>query len=230
MRRVLALAIVLVGMFLSLAASAAPKPLVEFVTANVKEHAVELHVKTSLREPVIATNAAPIMPPNFQREELAAAMEKFGPYLLEHVQVLVQGRALPGKVTGTKILEPADGGVHEKTGLDDARGQVDITYELGSADPLTISFDVLGNNPDYTVVYSFDVKGPRSQHADLANGTRFTFDVVEAQLSAERGAPRVGHGGPVRKGPPLGSAALGLAIFAGICYIGWSVIKKRMGR
>lgn len=230
MRRLVSLVIVIVGIFLGSRASAAPKPLVEFVTANVKEHSVELHVKTSLHEPVITSKAAPMMPPTFSREELTAAIEKFGPYLLEHVHVLVQGRALPGKVTGTKLLEPADGGVHEKTGLDDARAQVDILYELGSVDPLTISFDVLGNNPDYTVVYSFDVKGPRSQHADLANGTRFTFDVVEAQISAERGAPRVGHGGPVRKGPPLGSAALGLAIFAGICYIGWSVIKKRMGR
>lgn len=216
-------------------ASAAPAALVEFVNVDVKEHEVDMHVKTSLREAVVATGATPTMPPRFSREELEGVLQRFAPYLVEHVHVLARGRALPGKIAATKLLDAPDAGADAKTGLEDAHGQVDLVFEIGTTDPLTLSFDVLGDKQDapggpFTVLYSVDVHGPHSQHADLAQGTTTTFDVVEASIPAERGAPRVGSGRGARRGPPLGSAALGLAIFAGILYIGWSVVKKRLRR
>jgi hypothetical protein len=215
--------------------AAAPQAFVEFVAIEVKEHQIDLRFKTSLREAAVATGAAPMMPPTFQREELDDALKRFGTYLVDHVHVLARGRALPGKVVATRIVSTPDGGVSMASGLDESRAEVDLVYELGTSDPLTISFDVLADMESapgvpWSVVYSVDVRGPRSQHADLGQGTSFTFDVVEANIPAEKGAPRVGGGGARRSGPPLGGAAIGLAIFCGLLYIGWSVIKKRMGR
>lgn len=210
------------------ARAAGDKVLVEIVHAEVHEHDVELKVTTSLKEPVVATDSKPTMPPMFSRMELEGVLGKWGDYFTQHAHLIARTKPIAGKVTATKIVEKFDAPIQENE-LERVHGELTISYALAGDDPITISFDVL-DDKNVTVAYAFDVHGPRSKKADLAPHEQLTFDVAEPTGGGGANTgPRLGTSTQRRRAIPTGTA-IGAVIFIGIIYIAWSVIKKRMKR
>jgi hypothetical protein len=207
-------------------ADAADKVLIEIVKVEVHEHDVELHVTTSLKEPVVATDSKPTMPPMFSRMELDGVLGKWGAYFMDHAHLIVRTKPLLGKVTATKIVEAFDAPIQENE-LERVHGELTIVYTMPADDPITASFDVL-DEKGLSVAYVLDVHGPRSKKADLAPHEQYTFDVAEPQGGGGANTgPRLGTSTQRRRAIPTGTA-IGAIIFIGIIYVAYSVIKKRM--
>jgi hypothetical protein len=215
------------------AAAAEQQVLLETVKAEVHEKEVELRVTTTLREPVTATDAKPAMPPIFTRMELEGVLGRWGTYLLDHAHLLARAKPITGKVGATRIVEAFDAPIQQSE-LERVHGEVTLVYALGGDDPITISFDVLGDREiapgvPWPILYAFDVHGPRSKHVDLARDEPFTFDVAEPSGTPVGAGPRLDSTTARRRRIPTGTA-IGAIIFLAILYIGYSVLKKRMGR
>jgi hypothetical protein len=209
-------------------ARAADKVLVEIVKAEVHEHDVELRVTTSLKEPVVATDSKPTMPPMFSRMELEGILAKWGAYFMEHAHLIVRTKPITGVLKSTKIVEAFDAPIQEGE-LERVHGEITIVYALAGDDPITISFDVL-DDKGVAIAYAFDVHGPRSKKVDLAPHEAFTFDVAEPTGGGGANTgPRLGTSTQRKRAIPTGTA-IGAVIFIAILYIAYSVIKKRMKR
>jgi hypothetical protein len=230
---VLALALAFALVLTAPPAFAAQELLAEVVNADVHDHDVSVRVRTSLREPVAATDAKPTMPPLFAREELAGVVERYGPYLVDHVHLVTRNKPLVGKLTSAKLVDEIPAPV-QVSDLERFHAEYVIVYPIETQDPITISFDVLGDRElvpgvPWPIAYSFDVHGPRSRHADLANHATYTFDVVEGSSAGGQG-PRADGTTGRRRGNIGGSALVGGIIFASILYIAYSIIQKRRRR
>jgi hypothetical protein len=127
------------------AAALAATPLAEIVTGTVDEHELRLHVRSTLREPVLAAKAAPMMAPFFAKTELEDALQKYGPYLLEHVHVQARAKVLPGKVVSAQLMDAIDAPVNQATDLEKHFADVELAWTTETQDPLTLSFDILAD-------------------------------------------------------------------------------------
>jgi hypothetical protein len=222
MSRVVAALLTFVLLLFTSIASAAP--FAEIVTGEADEHEVRLHIKSTLREPVIATKAAPVMPPFFAKTELEAALEKYGAYLLDHVHVQARARTVTGKVVGTKLLDAIDAPVNQTTDLEKHFAEVDLAYTTETQDPISLSFDVLADQ-NMEALYSVDVRGRKHWKADLTSGNAIVLDIAEPAAPAN--ARERLEGGPApRRSRASSFGFAGLAMLVAISVIGWEIWKR----
>ncbi len=232
-----ALSALLLGMVLLLASGAAraaqQQMLVEVVHVEVHEKELEVKVTSTLKEPVAATDSKPAMPPIFTRMELDGVLGKWAPYLLAHVHLLARAKPIEGKVGATKIVEAFDAPI-QMSELERVHGEVTLTYALAGDDPITASFDVLGDKEiapgvPWPIAYTLDVHGPKSKKAELVANEQATFDVAEPSDKPTGSRPGLYQSGHRTRAIPTGTA-IGAVIFIAILYIAYSVLKKRFHR
>jgi hypothetical protein len=209
--------------------AAAAAPLAEIVTGEVDEHELHLHLRSTLREPVLATHAVPTMPPFFAKAEMDTAIASYGPYVLEHVHVQDRAKPLAGKVVAARALDALDGPLNQSTDLDKHFAEVDLVYTLTSQDPLVLSFDLLADREaspgiPLRTLYSVDVKGRKKWHAELETGASTTIDVAEPG-SVGRSERLESRSGPRRRtASTIGFA--GVAILVALATIGYSILQR----
>jgi hypothetical protein len=209
--------------------AAAAAPLAEIVTGEVDEHELHLHLRSTLREPIVATRAVPTMPPFFAKAEVEAALAAYGPYVLEHVHVQDRAKPLAGKVVAARPLDPLDGPLNQATDLEKHFAEVDVVYTLTSQDPLVLSFDLLADREaapgvPLRTIYSVDVKGRKKWHAELETGASTTLDIAEpGSVGRSEGI----DSGPARRRRTASTIGFtGVAILVALATIGYSILQR----
>jgi len=207
--------------------------LADVVKAEVKDKEIVIAITTTLEEPVAATESKPAMPPIFTRMELDGVLAKWGPYLLAHTHLIARAHPIEGKVVGTKLVEAVDQPI-PMSEVGRVHGEVTLSYARAGDDPITISFDVLGDKEiapgvPWPIVYDLDVHGPKSKHAELVINEQLTFDVAEPSDKPTGTGPGLYGSSHKTRALPTGTA-IGAIIFIAILYIAYSVLKKRFHR
>jgi hypothetical protein len=226
-----ALAVLVAALFAVGVARAAPINVVEIVNVDLKEKERELHVRvrSSLREMTVATEAKPTMAPFFAKPELEEACAKYGNYVLPHTQLLARTTPVTGKLVDAKLVGSIEGPVHQTNDLDKYHCEAHLLYPVESNEPLTLSFDLLNDKPDYAVGYSVDIRALRMSHSDLTTGGKVTFDVADNAVVAQNTPGLKSTNTPIRtrsRGSSLAGAFLIIAI-CGVIYWVWQ--RRRRG-